>query len=289
MQRDRRAVAASRRTVSAGGRPFRPAARAPRPRPCPAPVVLPRAARRTKQPGVTETPPPAQRRRELCLPAGSPAGPRARRDRACSPSLRAAGPVFGSSTARSAPSLGTMGPRWLLLVAAGLSLCGPLLSARTRGLKSGEHCPRHSVLGHPGSRSPGLRGNGAGGRRWDAVRGLSGRPRPYLRSQRPPGAGQTFGLRSDLPHSQPRWSACPTPLPHPQQSQRIPLFCWVLEDAAGLRQGIEYGRGAGRILLAKPEALHCICCHRVACFSPNHPKKKGLQFALPIKVWEFSR
>nr|NP_001231301.2 proteinase-activated receptor 1 precursor [Sus scrofa] len=29
-----------------------------------------------------------------------------------------------------------MGPRWLLLVAAGLSLCGPLLSARTRGLKS---------------------------------------------------------------------------------------------------------------------------------------------------------
>uniref|UniRef100_A0A286ZU96 Proteinase-activated receptor 1 n=1 Tax=Sus scrofa TaxID=9823 RepID=A0A286ZU96_PIG len=136
MQRDRRAVAASRRTVSAGGRPFRPAARAPRPRPCPAPVVLPRAARRTKQPGVTETPPPAQRRRELCLPAGSPAGPRARRDRACSPSLRAAGPVFGSSTARSAPSLGTMGPRWLLLVAAGLSLCGPLLSARTRGLKS---------------------------------------------------------------------------------------------------------------------------------------------------------
>lgn len=170
MQRDRRAVAASRRTVSAGGRPFRPAARAPRPRPCPAPVVLPRAARRTKQPGVTETPPPAQRRRELCLPAGSPAGPRARRDRACSPSLRAAGPVFGSSTARSAPSLGTMGPRWLLLVAAGLSLCGPLLSARTRGLKPGEHCPRHSVLGHPGSRSPGLRGNGAGGRRWDAVR-----------------------------------------------------------------------------------------------------------------------
>ncbi|KAJ8781900.1 hypothetical protein J1605_006335 [Eschrichtius robustus] len=59
-------------------------------------------------------------------------------DRACGPSLPAAGPVSRSSaapTAPSAPSLRTMGPRWLLLVAAGLSLCGPLLSARARGPK----------------------------------------------------------------------------------------------------------------------------------------------------------
>ena len=57
-----------------------------------------------------------------------------------------------------------MGPRRLLLVAAGLSLCGPLLSARTLGGKSGESCPGIPslfVVG-PAARAP--RGNGAGGR-----------------------------------------------------------------------------------------------------------------------------
>ena len=35
---------------------------------------------------------------------------------------------------------GTMGPRRLLLVAACFSLCGPLLSARTRARRPGESC-----------------------------------------------------------------------------------------------------------------------------------------------------
>lgn len=62
LQRDRRAAAASRRTLDARGRPFRPSGRAPRPRPRTAPLVLPSAARHAEQP------PPAQRL-ALCLPA----------------------------------------------------------------------------------------------------------------------------------------------------------------------------------------------------------------------------
>lgn len=50
-----------------------------------------------------------------------------------------------------------MGPRrLLLLVAAGLSLCSPLLSASTGGRKPGESGPWYSLpaLLRPGSRGP---------------------------------------------------------------------------------------------------------------------------------------
>ena len=45
----------------------------------------------------------------------------------------------------------------------------------------------------------------------------------------------------------------------------------------------------GRIFLRKPEGPRCICCHCVACFSQDHPKKKGFHVAPPINVPGFSR
>ncbi|KAK1345173.1 hypothetical protein QTO34_013883 [Cnephaeus nilssonii] len=100
------------------------------------------------------------------------AGPGGRRERAELEPREA-----GRSPERAEP--GTMGPRRLLLVAAGLSLCGPLLSARAPGRKPGESCPGVGgfLLPASGHAARDLLGPGEGGRR-DACRETRG-PRPH--------------------------------------------------------------------------------------------------------------
>lgn len=99
----------------------------------------------------------------LSLGSERSAGPhgvrRGRRESARSASRSEAG-----QSTRTAPNLRTMGPRRLLLVAAGLSLCGPLLSARTRGRKPGESCP--GIPSRPAVGSAAEAPAGGGGR-WD--------------------------------------------------------------------------------------------------------------------------
>ena len=124
-----------------------------------------------------------------------------------------------------------MGPRRLLLVAAGLSLCGPLLSARTRGGNSGESCPGIPsllVVG-PAARDPAGMERAGEGTEWVQA-ALSPRrrcPWPHPLSQVVPEAKQLSELRSRV---------SPSHIPAGIMSH-APLHL-VSEDAAFWRRGV---------------------------------------------------
>lgn len=115
------------------------------------PPAPPRAPRPALSQATRHADPRCSAELSFCPPATSAlpvlayrgaAGPGGRSGKSTEPSLPGAGTVSRSSAARTAPSLGTMGPRrLLLLVAAGLSLCGPQLSAGSQGREPGESCP----------------------------------------------------------------------------------------------------------------------------------------------------
>lgn len=195
------------RALGAGGRPsplvrLGSGASGFRPPPPPAPSESHWTRHQTRRPvGL-------RRASSLCLRAAS-----APPDRACAPAdgrtprregerTEPSGEEAGPS-ARAARSLGTMGPRRLLLVAAGLSLCGPLLSARTRGRKQGESFPGYSLPAPCGPLQPGPPRAWSGRER--GPNGVQAAPSPRRRcpwphplSQVAPEAKQVFEPRSTV-------------------------------------------------------------------------------------------
>lgn len=267
-----------RRTRGAGGRPSLSRSSAPAPRPS-----APRAPRPLRATDAPSEPRAAGRRRASSSRARGEPSARARTSRgwtrreegergARAPGRRT---VPGARRAvRAEPR--TMGlRRRLLLVAVGLSLCGPLLAARAPGGKPGESCPSFLSSCPPAATQPGPpRAWGGGTLPGDQVgtggsisrRGVSPlHPQPQFPSE----AKQAFGLRSRF---SPVLSGRDVPI-HPSHrfggSAAAPLP-WVLEGAPACGLGAGYGgRGGGGC----PGEACAASWHLSSRFLPGpHPK-----------------
>ena len=181
-----------------------------------------------------------------------------------------------------------MGPRQLLLVAAGLSLCGPLLSARTRGRNSGKSCPGCFLPAHPRPRSWGLLAWGrreeegrCRGTKWVQVASAPKRgcPRPHalptvsFRSQR-----AVWAEVQIRPQSYPD-GVCP--FTHPASRAQLKSLCtWFRRMHRPANRVLDMeGEGVG----SSWGSLRCLIAF-VITVSPRTTPKKESHIAPPVNL-----